>query len=134
MVMIVVADRGDRLLPRNRMPSRRRFRCQMQEVFPAGPIHLPPAPWEFPKYDEGRGPIGSAAFASRKRDQLVQVPPELFETLVQVSAKMCLSTPPKANTMMTIRAAMPAISRPYSTADAPRSSILALCASSMMRR
>src|SRR6188768_835108 len=29
--------------------------------------------------------------------------------------------PPKANTAITIRAAMPAIRRPYSTAEAPRS-------------
>ena len=47
---------------------------------------------------------------------------------------MLLMTPPKANTTTTIRAAMPAISRPYSTADAPRSSILAMRALSMMRR
>ena len=52
----------------------------------------------------------------------------------QVSAKASLTIGPSANTATTIRAAMPAISRPYSTADAPRSSILARWASIMMRR
>jgi hypothetical protein len=40
----------------------------------------------------------------------------------------------EGKTTTTIRAAMPAMSRPYSTADAPRSSILARRALSMMRR
>ncbi len=51
-----------------------------------------------------------------------------------VSAKASLTIGPSANTATTISAAMPAISRPYSTADAPRSSILARWASIMMRR
>src|SRR4029077_15866384 len=61
-------------------------------------------------------------------------PPLEAPTLLQVFWKMFLMTPPKAKTTTTIRAAMPAMSRPYSTADAPRSSILASRALSMMRR
>ena len=55
-------------------------------------------------------------------------------TFEQVSVKMPLRLSPKAKTTTTISAAMPAIRRPYSTAEAPRSSILARRASSMMRR
>ena len=40
-----------------------------------------------------------------------------------VSAKASLMIGPSANTATTIRAAMPAMSRPYSTAEAPRSSV-----------
>src|SRR5680860_168871 len=52
----------------------------------------------------------------------------------QVSANASLMMGPRANTATTIRAAMPAMSRPYSTADAPRSSILARRASSSILR
>ena len=43
-------------------------------------------------------------------------------TVLQVLSKAPLMTPPKAKTMTTISAAMPATSRPYSTAEAPSSS------------
>src|SRR6476646_6343537 len=45
-------------------------------------------------------------------------------TLLQVLWKTFLMTPPKAKTIRTISAAIPATSRPYSTADAPSSSVL----------
>src|SRR5262245_54760448 len=57
-----------------------------------------------------------------------QVPVPLAMLLlmaVQVSKKMLEMKPPKMKTIATIRAAMPATRRPYSTADAPRSFSLA---------
>ena len=51
-----------------------------------------------------------------------------------VVLKAPATVPPSVKTITTITAAMPATSRPYSTAEAPRSSILARRAFSMMRR
>src|SRR5690606_4226869 len=67
-----------------------------------------------------------------KFDQVVALPPSLMA--VEVLSKMPETRPPKAKTAMTMMAAMPATSRPYSTAEAPRSSCLALAALSMMVR
>src|SRR5205085_9025535 len=44
-------------------------------------------------------------------------------TLLQVSLKTPFTMPPRAKTMTTIRAAIAATSRPYSTAEAPFSSL-----------
>src|SRR5690348_2611166 len=76
-----------------------------------------------PGQDCGRGPEGPRPQGCLEGVQ--QLPPPDWPTWLQVELKMLLMTPPKANTTTTISAAMPAISRPYSTADAPRSSILA---------
>ncbi len=81
-----------------------------------GVLRMCVGPW--PPRAGGQGP-------NMRCDQLVQVAVMLVLPLsiaLQVSLKASLMIGPSANTAMTIRAAMPAISRPYSTADAPRSS------------
>src|SRR4051794_5968714 len=99
---------------------------------PDGLLGVPPGTVtpEPAEHASGRGPDGPRPRDDERQAQLPPVPLEATEP--QGSLKTLLSTPPKANTTTMISAAMPAISRPYSTADAPRSSILALCALSMM--
>src|SRR4051812_26449416 len=69
---------------------------------------------------EAADPMGPRPPRERWDQQLPVPPAALWPTLWQVWLKMFLMTPPNAKTTTTIRAAMPAMSRPYSTVDVPR--------------
>ncbi len=107
------------------------FVALQQQLARRSAADLTPPAWSHWWFGSHPTTMARIALAESRTAQS-EVQPLPVATASQVELKMSRMLSPKAKTMTTIRAAMPAIRRPYSTAEAPRSELLR--AASMMRR